>query len=92
MKFKVMKICDSEAVSAVPQEPVRFDLQRCQDILESEGCEVENAAVMLTVSWGEIEITQYRNGRLMIHPVREKERAREIAEKFYSLVESAAED
>lgn len=92
MKFKIMKICDSEAMSAVPQETVRFDLNRSEEILESEGYEVENAAVMLIASSGDMAITQYRNGRLMIHPVREKKRARSIADEFYSLVEKAVED
>ena len=91
MKFKVVGICDSAALSVVPKESVRFDLDGCAKILESEGYDVENLGVMVITTRGGREITMFKNGRLMIHPVEDKEEAADIANRFYEAIERAKE-
>lgn len=92
MQFKVVRICESDALSVIPKESVRFDIDRSAEILEGEGYEVDNAGVMLIAKKEGMEITVYRNGRLMIHPIEDRERAAEIAEAFYSTIEEGRED
>ena len=46
MKFKVVRICNSEANTCIPLEPVRFDLQRTAGKLRELGYSVENKGLM----------------------------------------------
>jgi TATA-box binding protein (TBP) (component of TFIID and TFIIIB) len=91
MKFKIVGICSVEALSAIPKEPVRFDLDSASDILEADGHELENLSVMVTIQYDGREVTIYRNGRITIYPAESKEIAAEIAEKIYDMIERARE-
>ena len=91
MRFKVLRICQSEGHSAVPLEVVRFDLEKASVTLLEAGYEVSPSEVMLTAYKDGVEVTLYVNGRLMIEPARSKEVASEIARYFYDLIEGARE-
>ncbi|MDD1773214.1 MAG: hypothetical protein LUQ14_01145 [Methanomassiliicoccales archaeon] len=91
MKFKVISLCKKDAMSVVPQEVVRYDLERCAEILRSKGFEVKDPGVMVRASRAGIETVLYKNGRMMVSPAENKETVREIAEEFYAMVESARE-
>ncbi len=92
MRFKVLRVCQSKGFSVVPQEVVRFDLEKVSDLLAKEGYEVSAPDVMLTVAMeGGMEVTLYTNGRMMIQPLESKDAASMIAEKFYSLIDGARE-
>jgi len=89
MRFKVVRLCKTNALSIVPQEVVRFDLEASAAILKEQGYNVEDSGVMIVAGKSGIDITIYQNGRMMIHPATEKERAREIAAELYSIMNSA---
>jgi TATA-box binding protein (TBP) (component of TFIID and TFIIIB) len=91
MKFKIVGICSVEALSAIPKEPVRFDLDRASEILEVAGHDLENLSVMVTIQYDGREVTIYRNGRITIYPAESKEIAADIAERFYDMIEKARE-
>ncbi|MDD1755747.1 MAG: hypothetical protein LUQ39_02785 [Methanomassiliicoccales archaeon] len=92
MRFKVLRVCQSKGFSVVPQESVRFDLEKASEILRKEGHEVSPSDVMVTVEVATgLEVTLYANGRLMVQPLDSKDVAHEIAEKFYSSIEGARE-
>jgi TATA-box binding protein (TBP) (component of TFIID and TFIIIB) len=84
MKFRIIRICKSEAMSAVPQEPIRFDLERSAMSLRSNGYGVEDNAVMVTAKKDGVEVTIYKNGRLLVTPATDKEAVRVLAETLYS--------
>jgi hypothetical protein len=92
MRFKVLRLCQSKGFSVIPQESVRFDLERSSVLLKKEGYEVDASDVMVTatVEMG-LDVTLYANGRLMVQPLESKDEAQRIAEKFYSLIEGARE-
>lgn len=91
MNYKIVRICDSAALSVIPREPVRFDIERCGKILEAQGLEVDELGVMVTASLGGVEITLYPNGRLMLYPASDKKEAARIADQFYSLISGGIE-
>lgn len=91
MKFKVVSLCKKDAVSVVPQEVVRFDLDKSAEILKSEGFMVRSAGVMLTATGRGLEVTIYQNGRMLVHPAESKERVKEAAQDMYALLETARE-
>ena len=52
MKFRIIRICKSEAMSAVPQTPIRFDLERSSASLRTNGYEVDENPVMVIAKKG----------------------------------------
>lgn len=84
MKFRIIRICKSDAMSAVPQTPIRFDLDRSSASLRSNGYDVQENPVMVIAKKDDIEVTLYMNGRLLVTPGTDKDSVRELAEIFYS--------
>jgi hypothetical protein len=86
MKFRIIRICKSEAMSAVPQTPIRFDLERSTVPLRARGYEVTENPVMLIARKDNVEITVYMNGRLLVTPATDKDAVKELAEAFYGFM------
>jgi hypothetical protein len=82
MRFKVVRICGSEANTVLPEEPVVFELERTASILRGMGYMVSIRDAMLVAVKDTVEISLYRTGRMVIHPL-EREKAREIAEMLF---------
>ena len=55
MKFRIIRICKSEAMSAVPQTPIRFDLDRSSASLRQNGYEVQENPVMVIAKKDDVE-------------------------------------
>jgi hypothetical protein len=85
MRFKVVRICGSEANTVLPEERVSFDLKRSVSVLRALGYSVSDRDVVLLATKDGVEVSVYRTGRLVIHPA-EKERAREMAEELYGFL------
>ncbi len=91
MRFKLVRVCESNALAAVPQESTRYDLPMAGEALRSAGYLVDEQGVMLIARKGKAEYTLYPNGRLLLQPAPDKESAKRSAEDLYSVVESAKE-
>jgi hypothetical protein len=92
MRFKVLRVCQSKGFSVVPQESVRFDLEKASNLLREEGYEVNPSDVMVIVEVEVgLEVTLYANGRLMVQPLESKDEAHQIAERFYSVIDGSKE-
>lgn len=84
LEFLPVKPCKYDAFEVVPKEKVSLDLLKTEKILAMNGYEIlSNPRVMLVVRKG-VEITVYPRGRLLIHPVREREEAERLAKELYS--------
>ncbi|OPY33248.1 MAG: hypothetical protein A4E32_00924 [Methanomassiliicoccales archaeon PtaU1.Bin124] len=83
MKFRLIYVCKGEAVSAIPQDVIRYDLKASIPNLERDGYQVDDKDMMLIARKEGIEVTIYMNGRLMISPMKDKEWARKISEATY---------
>ncbi|MGD0818191.1 MAG: hypothetical protein ABR986_07300 [Methanomassiliicoccales archaeon] len=86
MKFRIIRVCKSEAMSAVPQSPIRFDLERSSVSLRTNGYEVQENPVMVIAKKDNVEVTLYMNGRLLVTPATDKGAVKELAELFYSFL------
>lgn len=91
MRYKVVRICNSEANTCIPLEPAVFDLDRTADELIKLGYDVERKDLMLIAKKDGVEYTVYRTGKLLIHPM-SKEKAKEAAAEFYPLCVPAEEE
>jgi len=91
MRYKVVRICNSEANTCIPLDPVAFNLDRTADELRKIGFDVERKELMLVAKKEGVEYTVYRTGKLLIHPM-SKEKAKEAAAEFYPLCVSVQEE
>lgn len=83
LEFIAVKPCKYDAYEAVPKAKVSLDLDECELALAKKGYEVlSNAKVMLVVKKG-AEITIYPRGRLLMHPVSERDEAERIAKDLF---------
>ncbi len=85
MNFKITRMCKQDAMSAVPMESIRIDLAKTTPKLREKGFQVDTSDVMLIARNREYEVTIFRNGRLMMGPVKGKEHAGQIAEIIYNI-------
>lgn len=83
MRFKVVRICNSEANTCIPLDAVNFNLDLTLRNLEELGYTAERKDLMITAKKDGVEFTVYRTGKLLIHPMA-KEKAKEAADIFYS--------
>ena len=84
MDLLAIRPCKADAFEVVPKGEVLLDLEECERLLREEGYEiVSNPGVMLVVK-GEIEMTLYRHGRILLHPVSSGEDAKRLAQKLYA--------
>ncbi len=91
MRFKLMRVCESNALAAVPQQSTRYDLAKASEALRSAGYRVDEQGVMLIARKGRAEYTLYPNGRLLMQPASDKEEAHRAAEELYSAIDAAVE-
>ncbi|MDW5563011.1 MAG: hypothetical protein SA339_07275 [Methanomassiliicoccus sp.] len=91
VKFKVVRLCKEEAVSVVPTEMLRYDLDKAAKLLESKGYEVVSQGLMVIAKGGGHEVTLYASGRMLLSRVENKEKAGEVAKEVYATVEGSSE-
>lgn len=92
MIFRLIRVCKGEAMSAIPQMVVRYDLRASALSLMQNGYEVDDKEIMIIARRSGIEITLYVNGRLMLAPMDDKERAKSLANSFYDLLIESKDD
>jgi hypothetical protein len=85
MNFKIVRMCKQDAMSAVPMDNIKIDLMKTTPKLREGNFQVDTSDVMLIAHDRNHEVTIFRNGRLMIGPVKGKDEAKQIAEIIYSL-------
>lgn len=86
LEFIAVKPCKYDAYEAVPKAKVSLDLDECEHMLAEKGYEImSNAKVMLVVK-KEAEISIYPRGRLLMHPVSERDEAERIAKELYKVL------
>jgi len=86
VEFLAVKPCKFDAYEAVPKGKVSLNLDACERILSRSGYRIlANPKVMLVVK-KDVEISIYPRGRLLMHPVKEREEAERIAKELYQAI------
>jgi hypothetical protein len=86
MDFRLIRLCKGEGYSVVPQEIVDYDLLASAEALRADGFNVLRADILLVAERGGVRYTIYRNGRMLLEPAPEKEEARGVAAKLFSMM------
>lgn len=84
LEFLAVKPCKYDAFEAVPKGKVSLDLDDVERILARNGYEIlANPGVMLVVR-KKVEISIYPRGRLLMHPVADRQEAERLAKELYA--------
>lgn len=83
MEFLAVKPCKYDAYEAVPKGRVNLDIDDVERLLSKNGYEIlSNPKVMLVVK-KKVEISVYPRGRLLMHPVSDRQEAERLAKELY---------
>ncbi|GEM_PF-518657 len=91
VRFKVVRLCKEEAVSIVPTEILRYDLDKATKLLEDKGYKVVSQGLMIVAKGEDHEVTLYPSGRMLLSGSNDKEKAGELANDIYAAVEGSRE-
>ena len=91
VRVKVIRRCKEEAVSIVPTQMLRYDLDKVAMLLAGKGYEVVSQGLMVIAKGHQHEVTFYASGRMLLTGSERKERAAEMAETIYATVEGSLE-
>jgi len=84
LEFLAIKPCKYDAYEAVPKEKVSLDIDEVEKVLKKNGYEIlSNPKVMLVVK-KKAEISIYPRGRLLMHPVSDRQEAERLAKELYA--------
>jgi len=83
VEFLAVKPCKHDAYEAIPKGKVSIDIDESERVLSAKGYEIlANPKVMLVVRKG-VEISIYPRGRLLMHPVSDRDEAERLAKALY---------
>jgi len=84
LEFLAVKPCKYDAYEAVPKGRVNLDMDEVERALGRSGYEIlSNPKVMLVVK-KTVEISIYPHGRLLMHPVSDRQEAERLAKELYA--------
>ena len=86
MEFLAVKPCKFDAYEAVPKGNISLNLDACEQILSKSGYEILASPKVMLVVKKNVEISIYPRGRLLIHPVKDREEAERIAKELYQAI------
>ena len=80
MRFNITRLCGGKALMASPSDSYDIDLDIAAEKLKDEFQIVRNdGGMMLIMSWKDMELTLYPQGKVMFHPLSDKDLAIEYA-------------
>lgn len=88
IKYKVVQLCQQDAVSIIPIERITLDLEKIAKGLISMGYTTEDQGIMVTASKNNLEISIYKNGRILINGSTSKDIPEIIGNDIYSCNEA----
>ena len=87
MDLLAIKPCRADAFEVVPKTEVILDLEECERLLRKRGYEIVSSPGVMLVVRGAVEMTLYKHGRVLLHPVGSREEAKKFALELYTALE-----
>ncbi len=83
MKFTTARLCGGKSLMAISTEEMDIDTEAAAKRFESEGLKVTQADDMMTTfEWNGMEVTLYRQGKIMFFPLEDKSLCIKYATEF----------
>lgn len=86
MRYSVTRLCGGKALMAAPRTPMDINMERAASELSKAG-ELKSAdEMMLIISWKGMEVTVYSQGKVMFHPLDDRNAAISYADEILGLI------
>ncbi len=73
MKFTTARLCGGKSLMAVSTEELDIDTEAAAEHFRKEGCAIKEVDPMMTIfQWNGMEVTLYRQGKVMFFPLENK--------------------
>jgi len=81
MKFAVTRLCGGKALMAASSDAMDIDMEKASKILTEDGFTLKKNedGLMLILEWKDMEVTLYPQGKVMFHPLADRDLAVEYA-------------
>lgn len=79
MRFAITRLCGGKALMCASREMLDLNMDKARSVLSEMGPIKVDDDMMLVSEWGEMEITLYPQGKVMFHPLADKDKAIEYA-------------
>ena len=82
MRFTITMLCGGLALMVSSKEKLDIDLSRAHDVFSNIGEITQIDDSMLVMRWNGMEVTVYPQGKVMFHPLKDKEAALDYASEL----------
>ncbi len=73
MRFTTARLCGGRSLMAISADPMDIDLSKAAETLSSRGLDITQQDDMMVVfQWNGMEVTLYRQGKVMYFPLEDK--------------------
>jgi len=86
MRYSVTRLCGGKALMVAPRDDACIDMEKAVSIL-STAAEIRSSdEMMITMSWKGMEVTVYPQGKVMFHPLDDRNAAVAYANEILDLL------
>ena len=85
IKYNGVQLCQQDAISIIPLERIQIDLAKTTEYLNQHDFKAENQEIMITAAKDNLEVSIYKNGRILISGTTSKETAENLGSEIYAL-------
>jgi len=86
MKFSIARLCGGKALMVSPDIDMGIDMKNAVPKLSDIGEIREKDDLMIVMTWNEMEVTVYSQGKIMFHPLSDRETAIGYASRFLAVL------
>jgi len=86
MKFTTTRLCGGLAIMASPVQEIDIDMMQAFSKFSKIGEVKEHDDLMIVVSWNGMDVTVYKQGKVMFHPLSDKAEAVRLANQVIGMI------
>lgn len=75
MRFTVTRLCGGKALMAASKDVLDLDMGKASTFISEEGTVKSCDDLMMVADWREMEVTVYPQGKVMFHPLSDRDMA-----------------
>ncbi len=87
MRFVITRLCGGKALMLASRDVLDLDMNISRKTLATRGEIITDDEMMLVSKWGEMEVTLYPQGKIMFHPLADKDKAVELATELLNEIQ-----
>ncbi|MCL2607222.1 MAG: hypothetical protein FWD92_01510 [Methanomassiliicoccaceae archaeon] len=86
MRYSITRLCGGKALMTTPKEFFEIDMEKAARTLSDKGEIAMFDDMMLVMSWNGMEVTIYSQGKIMFHPLDDRNDAISYANEILKML------